>query len=325
MSENTFAEIEIKRSAGISSIVSRNMSTATNTTINLINNTFANIGGLTPDSNGTIRLAVTQLNLNNQNFQLSRTTKAKFDLFIRIAYDLPYIMPLYSCPVGNNVRVSSCTIEQLNTLQWQNSLTEYNIQATPPETGTYYLSDNEFYQYFVYHIEIYYPNDELTTITQINFQSQTQITTMWQNSQYFSSQVYVTLGFSPLQSYTESLTLEEEQAQKELESTSNIENQTPENTGGSSSENQQTTSIIGTISSFVSAFSNITPSQNCEMDLPFPDFVGGDQRVNICQGKDKAPAIITIASSLLLIVTFVPIAFIVLSMIYREIRSFTNG
>lgn len=117
----------------------------------------------------------------------------------------------------------------------------------------------------------------------------------------------------------------DEAAEKELEGTSNIENQTPENTGGSSSENEQTTSIIGTISSFVSAFSNITPSQNCEMDLPFPDFVGGNQRVNICQGKDKAPDIITIASSLLLIVTFVPVAFIVLSMIYREIRSFTNG
>lgn len=109
----------------------------------------------------------------------------------------------------------------------------------------------------------------------------------------------------------------------EYEAEDNISSQNTSDIQGA--ENAQTTSIIGTISSFVGAFSNISPSQNCEMDLPFPDFVGGNQRVNICQGKDKAPAIITIASSLLLILTFVPVAFVVLSMIYREIRSFTNG
>lgn len=133
------------------------------------------------------------------------------------------------------------------------------------------------------------------------------------------------LGFSSLRIYKQPESADQQAAEKELEGTSNIENQTPEDTAGSSSENQQTTSIIGTISSFVGAFSNISPAQNCEMDLPFPEFMGGNQRVNICQGKDKAPALITVGSSLLLIITFVPVAFTVLSMIYREIRSFTNG
>ena len=88
--------------------------------------------------------------------------------------------------------------------------------------------------------------------------------------------------------------------------------------------NAQTTSLIGTITSFVSAISTVSTG-SCELTLPFPNFVGGSQTVNPCTGKEKAPTIVAIGSSMFLIGIFIPFAFIVLKMIYNEIRSFTNG
>ena len=108
----------------------------------------------------------------------------------------------------------------------------------------------------------------------------------------------------------------------EYEATDNISNQSASDIDGAT--NAQTTSIIGTISSFVSALGSVQAG-SCELTLPFPSFVGGQQVVNPCTGKDKAPTIVQIGSSMLLIVFFVPLAFIVLKMIYNEIRSWTNG
>lgn len=114
----------------------------------------------------------------------------------------------------------------------------------------------------------------------------------------------------------------QEQIDKENAAVDNIENQTPENIDGST--NPQTTSLINVISGFISAFSSINPT-NCNLTLEFPDFVGGSRVVDICSGKEKAPQIIEIGSSLLLICVFVPLAFVVIKMIYSEIRSWTNG
>lgn len=88
--------------------------------------------------------------------------------------------------------------------------------------------------------------------------------------------------------------------------------------------NAQTTSLINVITGFISAFSGINAS-NCNLTLEFPDYAGGTRIVDICSGKEKAPRIVEIGSSLLLICVFVPLAYVVIRMIYNEIRSWTNG
>ena len=110
---------------------------------------------------------------------------------------------------------------------------------------------------------------------------------------------------------------------KQYEAWDNIGGQSANDIDGAT--NQQTTNLIGTISSFVTALGSIITNGSCELTLPFPALIGGNQVVNPCNGADKAPAIITAASSLLLITVFVPLAFILVKMIYSEIRSFTNG
>lgn len=114
----------------------------------------------------------------------------------------------------------------------------------------------------------------------------------------------------------------QEQNNKEQEGIDNISNQSSSDIEGST--NQQTTSLINVISGFIGAFSNINAT-NCDLNLELPDFAGGSRVVNICSGKENAPQIIEIGSSLLLICVFVPLAFVVIKMIYNEIRSWTNG
>ena len=114
----------------------------------------------------------------------------------------------------------------------------------------------------------------------------------------------------------------EEQNDREQQGIDNIENQNSSDIQGS--ENGQTTSLINVISGFISAFSGVSVT-NCNFTLEFPDYAGGSRVVNICSGKDKAPRIVEIGSSLLLICVFVPLAYILIRMIYNEIRSWTNG
>lgn len=102
----------------------------------------------------------------------------------------------------------------------------------------------------------------------------------------------------------------------------NISNQSSSDIDGA--ENQATTNLIGVLSGFISAFSNINAT-NCNLTLDFPSYAGGTRVVNICSGKEKAPRIVEIGSSLLLIGVFVPLAYILIKMIYNEIRSWTNG
>lgn len=117
----------------------------------------------------------------------------------------------------------------------------------------------------------------------------------------------------------------EEAQEQEQEAVDNISEQTPSDISSSgNTENQASTNLIGAFSSFVSALTNIQTG-NCNITLAFPAYAGGSQTVNICQNKDKAGNLISVFSSLTLIVFYIPLAIRLLTMIYNEIRSFTNG
>lgn len=90
------------------------------------------------------------------------------------------------------------------------------------------------------------------------------------------------------------------------------------------STNQQTSNLIGVLQNFLSAITNFSGT-NCNISLAFPSYAGGNMNVNVCQNKDKAGNIIGVFTSLTLIVFYLPLALKLLSMIYNEIRSFTNG
>lgn len=150
-------------------------------------------------------------------------------------------------------------------------------------------------------------NDNISVINSLQTQLETGITPT----------TYIPIGQEVCKNINEQYYDEQRQADQ------NISNQTASDIDGAT--NQQTTNLIGTISSFVSALSSINTNGSCQLTLPFPSLLGGNQVVNPCNGADKAPAIITAASSLLLITVFVPLAFILVKMIYNEIRSFTNG
>lgn len=93
---------------------------------------------------------------------------------------------------------------------------------------------------------------------------------------------------------------------------------------GEVADNAATSNLIGIISNFISAISDFTGG-DCNLSLAFPSYAGGTLNVNVCQNKDKAGNIIEVFTSLTLIVFYLPLALKLLSMIYNEIRSFTNG
>lgn len=118
----------------------------------------------------------------------------------------------------------------------------------------------------------------------------------------------------------------DDQNQQEQDSLDNIENQSPEDISDSGeTENQATTNLIGLFQSFITALSGITQANNCNINLAFPSYAGGNIMVNVCQNKDKGGNIVAVFSSLTLIIFYIPLALKLLSMIYNEIRSFTNG
>lgn len=102
----------------------------------------------------------------------------------------------------------------------------------------------------------------------------------------------------------------------------NISNQDTSDINGAT--NQETTNLIGILSSFLTELSSFTAT-NCSLSLPFPQFIGGTQTVNICQGKDVLGNFITIVGTLAMVAFYIPLTIVLLRMIYKEIRSFTNG
>lgn len=93
--------------------------------------------------------------------------------------------------------------------------------------------------------------------------------------------------------------------------------------------NQQTTNLIGVITGFLNALRGKGTSQNCNITLPFPQFLGGTRTVNVCVGKDifdySGSNYIWLFARLFAIGFFVPLIWILLKLIYKEIRSWTNG
>ena len=95
-------------------------------------------------------------------------------------------------------------------------------------------------------------------------------------------------------------------------------------TAQGNSSNGQTTNLIGVFQNFVSALTNLSAT-NCNVTLAWPSSLGGNMTVNICRNKDYGGNIISVFGSLTLIVFYIPFSLKMLSMIYNEIRSFTNG
>lgn len=112
------------------------------------------------------------------------------------------------------------------------------------------------------------------------------------------------------------------QQDKEQQAEDNISNQTTSDM--SDSENAATSSLIGVISGFISALQN-TGASSCSLNLPLPDFLGGSTSVNLCNLPSQALNVINIGSSIALVMFYIPLAFVMLNMIYSEIRSFTDG
>lgn len=108
----------------------------------------------------------------------------------------------------------------------------------------------------------------------------------------------------------------------EYDAVDNISNQDTSDIPNST--DQQTTNLIGVISSFITAIGGINAT-NCQLTLPFPTYAGGSTTVDVCQGKEKAPQLVQIGSSMLLLLFFLPLAWLLLKLIYNEIRSWTNG
>lgn len=111
--------------------------------------------------------------------------------------------------------------------------------------------------------------------------------------------------------------------QKEKENVQNAADDSETQAEGNSTSTQ-TTNLIGAFQSFVTALTSLN-STNCNVTLAWPSSLGGNMQVNICQNKDYAGNIISIFGSLTLIVFYIPFSLKILSMIYNEIRSFTNG
>lgn len=261
------------------------------------------------------------------NLSKTRRLLLRFEIFTQTTRNdsIAYVNTGFQCPYGlGDIKVANCKVmtSDYETIMERTSLNN----PGQGEELTVSITSNKTY---IVELEIYNNSELPVPITEIALAGRPLSVSLSSNANSIST------GFSwqftwitasafyyenPDQEAADAI---KEQNAKENAAVDNIDNQSANDMSGSS--DQQTTSIIGTISSFVGAFSNVQASANCNLTLPFPEFLGGNTMVNICQGKEKAPALIAIGSSLLLIVTFVPLAFIMLRMIYSEIRSFTNG
>ena len=257
---------------------------------------------------------------NDKNIEFKKGHIYEVKIYTRITqsstaidYPIPVIWSVSSSGAPQNLRLRQVDInyEGLGTA---NSVTTFN---NTPVTYQYYPQQSVVYSIF------FEADNDSTAHFKIGRADSGQFFNLppTPSSSLFAPafQIVVNAGIFEYVSGSAS----DEAAEKEMEGTTNIENQSTSDV--SNPTNNQTTSLVGTISSFVSAFSYISPAANCNLTLPFPDFLGGDTTVDICTGADKAPTLIAAGSSLLLIITFIPLAFIMLRMIYNEIRSFTNG
>lgn len=92
----------------------------------------------------------------------------------------------------------------------------------------------------------------------------------------------------------------------------------------SDASNNVTTNLLGIIQSFITELGTLQAT-DCNLEMPFPEFMGGTTTVNICQGRDVLGNTVAIISSVALIMFYIPLAFVLIRLIYNEIRSWTNG
>lgn len=166
--------------------------------------------------------------------------------------------------------------------------------------------------FYVYHYELIYvgPNNGQYSIG-------------W-NSGYSSLFQYFGDYYFRFVNYIQYRPSDETQVNKEQREATEEAVQESEDTAQDNSSSGQTTNLIGAFQSFVTALTNLSAS-NCNVTLAWPSSLGGNMQVNICQNKDYAGNIISVFGSLTLIVFYIPFSLKLLSMIYNEIRSFTNG
>lgn len=197
----------------------------------------------------------------------------------------------------------------------------FNGQFQSSQSGNYdffcsLTKDNGFVDIRYAKTDIYYEDTEVTMTVAVDESASRLDTVVDQNNTMISQNNTI------INQNQQIINNSNEYYDKQDQAVDNIDNQSSSDIQGS--DNQQTTSLINVISGFISAFSGITAG-NCNLTLEFPNYAGGTRVVNICSGKEKAPRIVEIGSSLLLIVVFVPLAYILIKMIYNEIRSWTNG
>lgn len=112
----------------------------------------------------------------------------------------------------------------------------------------------------------------------------------------------------------------------EYDAIDNIENQSPSDIDTGT---DTTTNLFTLLGYFLSSITNIggnIDGNGCPLTLPFPSFAGGSRSVNPCSNHEKLPNDFwTVFRGLTLFLFFVPLCVKLISMIYGEIRSWTNG
>lgn len=295
----------------------------------LINKSFTPIKTVNVESGKVFQVATLDARTDG-NVSFHSGDKFDITIFFYTFYDSyrgldgKTIVPIVQCPVitGSNALIDNCDIVYHDMTDSPIDLTPLSTTTPTPDLPA--AVQNKLHGYYALKVYGHFTADGNGNVISLRGPLVSAY-----NATSLTLPFTYTIGFSSLRVYTEvpdeDKAAEEisERNQKEYDSVDNIDNQSASDAQGST--NSQTTSLINTLNGFVSAFNNIQPSANCNMTLPFPEFLGGNTNVNICQGKDKAPQLIAIGSSLLLITTFVPLAYILVKMIYNEIRSWTNG
>lgn len=291
----------------------------------------------------------------NQTFQLSKTVHAKISLEITSVFSDDVEMGVY-CPQGDyeqGIYVSECLIRDMenHVIAWEGTNTFSFTEINGTNTGSEIVNENSSGQRKTYFMDliIYHNSTDLFTIQSMPFRgrfiswsssnsnlqgviwqilyTQNPLAFTYEDTDPIPSIQAQTIAINDnfedlFDKLDELIDNQSQQQQQEQNAVSSIENQSTSDIQGSSST--QTTSLIGVMSSFVSALGNVHAT-SCNLTLAFPSFMGGSQTVNPCLGKDKAPTIVQAASSMLLIVFFLPLSIILLKMIYNEIRSWTSG
>ena len=204
---------------------------------NNLNNNFASTLYFAPTHGQIQSMRSLVMNLYSPT-EFSKTNKFKFKIYFKISFkdSASFTMALPNCPPGSDgFRIYECDIEQLD----QTTILQQLNQYPGPGTGSYlyyWSAITETDVYYVMNLKGYYNNDNLVSRNEIKTQGSFFLVKNTDSA--LTSDVTVDMFFTPVIVFIDELNPSDEAAQKELESTTNIENQTPQNASGGSSENQ---------------------------------------------------------------------------------------